>query len=75
MATRQQTQLHRAFGRLGVRLWIPFVIGALVSVGIVALLVYFTVGTQRDETVFLQREVAQRLAAQTEAFIVNCKAM
>ncbi len=54
-----------------MRLWVPFIAGALVSVGIVVLLVYFSVDTQRRQTVFAQRELAQRLAAQVDGFLTR----
>ncbi len=58
---------------MGVRLWVPFVIGAFVSIGIVALLVYFTVNTQRQQTVSVQREVARRLSTQVEDFMAQLR--
>ena len=71
MASQDRTRLNRVFGRLGVRLWVPFVLGALISVGVISVMLYFSVNTQREQTVFAQREVAQRLAAQAGSDIAT----
>lgn len=72
MATKSSTPLPQpTFGRLGVRLWVPFIVGALVSLGIVLLLVLSSVDTQRRQTVAAQRELAQRLAAQVDGFLTK----
>ncbi|MBI5565647.1 MAG: HAMP domain-containing protein [Chloroflexi bacterium] len=68
MASRDQARQNRVFGRLSTRLLGPFALGALFSVGVVAVMLYFSVNTQRDQTVFAQREVAQRLAAQAGGY-------
>ncbi len=67
MASQDRTRLNRGSGWLGVlgaRLLGPFVLGGLVTAGVVAVMLYFSVNTQREQAVFAQREVAQRLAAQ-----------
>lgn len=71
MAGKDQTRLNRIFGRLGVRLWGPFVLGGVISLAVVSVMLYFSVNTQRDQTVFAQREVAQRLAAQAGSYMAK----
>ena len=56
---------------MGVRLWTPFVLVALISIVAVAVMLYVSVNTQRDQTAFVQREVAQRLAAQAGGYIAK----
>ena len=72
MASQDRTRLNRGSGWLGVlgaRLLGPFVLGGLVTAGVVAVMLYFSVNTQREQAVFAQREVAQRLAAQAGSYI------
>ncbi|MBP7687791.1 MAG: GAF domain-containing protein, partial [Thermoflexales bacterium] len=71
MARKDQTRRNRIFGRLSTRLLGPFALGALISVGIVSLMLFFSVKTQTEQTVFAQREVAQRLAAQAGSYLTK----
>jgi len=71
VASKDQARRNRIFGRLSTRLLGPFALGALISVGVVFVMLVFSINTQRDQTVFAQREVAQRLAAQAGNYILK----
>ena len=52
-----------------MRLWGPFIVGALVSLVVVAIIAAISAGAQRSEAAALQVEVAQRVAAQLDVFM------
>ena len=52
--------LVRKLGRLGVRLWGPFLLLALISLGVGAVVLQITYGSQRNYVASLQEEIAAR---------------
>jgi PAS domain S-box-containing protein len=56
---------------MGLRLWVLFVLGTLISVGVVFVMLHFSVTALNDQTVFTQREVARRLAVQAGSYIAT----
>ncbi|MGH2830751.1 MAG: cache domain-containing protein, partial [Dongiaceae bacterium] len=61
--------VHRLVGHVGVRLWGPFIAGALVSLAVVAALAAISVDTERRQVAALQRDVARRVAAQLDQYV------
>jgi GAF domain-containing protein/DNA-binding response OmpR family regulator/sensor histidine kinase YesM len=69
VSQEQTRRLQFTFGRLGTRLWVPFVLGAIVSVAIVVLLVISSINNQRAQIILPQRTSAQSLAVQSSEFV------
>ncbi len=57
------------FGRIGVRLWGPFIFGALMSLVVVAAIAWISADAQRRQAATVQREVAQRVVSQLEQYV------
>ena len=73
MANQKQSRVNRIFGRTGVRLWGLFVLGALVSIGIVALMIAFSVNAQYQQTLSQQRELAESVALQASDYMTKLR--
>src|SRR5512135_1820752 len=69
VSQEQPRRWRFAFGLLGARLLVPFVLGAIVSVVIVVLLVTTSINNQREQIASNQREGVQRLSAQVSNFV------
>jgi len=69
----KQSRVNRILGRTGVRLWGFFVLGALLSIGIVALMIVFSVNAQYQQTLGQQRELAESVALQTSDYMAKLR--
>jgi len=69
----KQSRVNRILGRTGVRLWGLFVLGALLSIGIVALMIVFSVNAQYQQTLGQQRQLAERVALQTSDYMAKLR--
>ena len=56
---------------MGARLWLPFVLGAVISISVVTVMLSVSINTLREQTVLVQREVAQRLAVPAGAYLAK----
>jgi PAS domain S-box-containing protein len=65
--------VNRILGRTGVRLWGLFVIGALLSITIVALMIVVSVNAQYQQTLSQQRELAESVALQASDYQIKLR--
>ncbi|MBE2238680.1 MAG: GAF domain-containing protein, partial [Caldilineaceae bacterium] len=65
--------MNRILGRTGVRLWGLFVLGAGLSIAIVALMILFSVNAQYQQTLAQQRELAESVARQASEFMLKLR--
>jgi PAS domain S-box-containing protein len=65
--------LVRKLGRLGARLWGPFLLLALVSLGVGAILLYTTHTSQRRHVASLQEEIAGRASLHVSDYLQDVK--
>ncbi|HLF24715.1 MAG TPA: GAF domain-containing protein [Anaerolineae bacterium] len=64
----ERVKARQAIGRIGVRLWVPFAIGAIVSLMVVAVISLISADAQRRQVAELQREIAEGLKARLESY-------
>ncbi|HJW84029.1 MAG TPA: cache domain-containing protein, partial [Anaerolineae bacterium] len=64
-----RVRLPQSIGRIGVRLWGPFVIGAVVSLAVVVIIAAISADVQRRDAATLQREIAQRVATGVDLYV------
>jgi hypothetical protein len=69
----KQSRVNRILGRTGVRLWGLFALGALLSIGIVALLIVFSVNAQYQQILGQQRALAESIALQTGDYMAKLR--
>lgn len=60
--------VRRVIGRIGVRLWGPFILGAIVSLLVVIAMVFLSFDAQRRQVADLQVEVAESVGAQLDQY-------
>lgn len=69
MVTRKLPRLEFKVGRLGMRLWLPFILSAIATVALVSTLVISSLNNQRDQAASIQRTTVERLATQVRGFV------
>ena len=66
-------RVRPSIGRVGVRLWGPFIIGALVSLAVVVAIAIISATAQRQQVAAFQKEVGASVKAQLEQYIQSLR--
>lgn len=61
--------VRQSIGRIGVRLWGPFILGATVSLAVVAIIALISASAQRRQVADFQKEVGESVAAQLDQYV------